>query len=142
MLPGSIEWITSVHPSSPNAHSIAVAAASVAAEIDSSVNERLEETYHPNIRLIRGLEKPVIAAVNGPCAGAGLSLLHKDRVDEARTALISAEERVRARADWFQGRELVEAQIEREFGRRLPLTVLFQAPTLEELVVAMEERNR
>jgi 2-(1,2-epoxy-1,2-dihydrophenyl)acetyl-CoA isomerase len=39
-----------------------------------SIRERLEQTYHPNIRLIRGLEKPVIAAVNGPCAGAGLSL--------------------------------------------------------------------
>jgi 2-(1,2-epoxy-1,2-dihydrophenyl)acetyl-CoA isomerase len=34
----------------------------------------LEETYHPNIRAIRALEKPVIAAVNGACAGAGLSL--------------------------------------------------------------------
>ena len=39
-----------------------------------SIRERLEQTYHPNIRLIRGLEKPVIASVNGPCAGAGLSL--------------------------------------------------------------------
>jgi 2-(1,2-epoxy-1,2-dihydrophenyl)acetyl-CoA isomerase len=38
------------------------------------IRARLEETYHPNIRAIRALEKPVIAAVNGPAAGAGLSL--------------------------------------------------------------------
>jgi len=44
------------------------------AEMPESIRERLEQTYHPNIRLIRGLEKPVIASVNGPCAGAGLSL--------------------------------------------------------------------
>jgi 2-(1,2-epoxy-1,2-dihydrophenyl)acetyl-CoA isomerase len=43
-------------------------------EAPGSIRERLEQTYHPNIRLIRGLDKPVIAAVNGPCAGAGLSL--------------------------------------------------------------------
>ncbi len=43
-------------------------------QISGSIRDRLEESYHPNIRLIRGLEKPVIAAVNGPCAGAGLSL--------------------------------------------------------------------
>ena len=43
-------------------------------EAPGSIRDRLEQTYHPNIRLIRGLEKPVIAAVNGPCAGAGLSL--------------------------------------------------------------------
>ena len=43
-------------------------------EAPGSIRDRLESTYHPNIRLIRGLEKPVIAAVNGPCAGAGLSL--------------------------------------------------------------------
>ncbi len=42
--------------------------------LDRSLREELEDTYHPNIRLIRGLEKPVIAAVNGPVAGAGLSL--------------------------------------------------------------------
>jgi len=43
-------------------------------EAPSSIRERLEQTYHPNIRAIRALEKPVLAAVNGPCAGAGLSL--------------------------------------------------------------------
>jgi 2-(1,2-epoxy-1,2-dihydrophenyl)acetyl-CoA isomerase len=42
--------------------------------IQTRVADALEETYHPNIRLIRGLRKPVIAAVNGPVAGAGLSL--------------------------------------------------------------------
>jgi 2-(1,2-epoxy-1,2-dihydrophenyl)acetyl-CoA isomerase len=43
-------------------------------EMPDSIQERLERTYHPNIRAIRGLEKPVIASVNGPCAGAGLPL--------------------------------------------------------------------
>ena len=38
------------------------------------VREALDQTYHPNIRAIRALEKPVIAAINGPVAGAGLSL--------------------------------------------------------------------
>jgi 2-(1,2-epoxy-1,2-dihydrophenyl)acetyl-CoA isomerase len=41
--------------------------------VSGSIRAALEETYHPNIRLVRSLEKPVIAAINGPVAGAGLS---------------------------------------------------------------------
>jgi 2-(1,2-epoxy-1,2-dihydrophenyl)acetyl-CoA isomerase len=38
------------------------------------LGERLERFYNPNIRALRRLEKPVIAAVNGVAAGAGLGL--------------------------------------------------------------------
>jgi 2-(1,2-epoxy-1,2-dihydrophenyl)acetyl-CoA isomerase len=43
-------------------------------DLPGGIRDALEGTYHPNIRAIRALEKPVIAAINGPVAGAGLSL--------------------------------------------------------------------
>ena len=40
----------------------------------SEVGELLRRSYNPNVVALRGLEKPVVAAVNGPAAGAGLAL--------------------------------------------------------------------
>ncbi len=37
-------------------------------------NDALDRQYHPRLRRLRALKKPVVAAVNGPAAGAGMSL--------------------------------------------------------------------
>jgi 2-(1,2-epoxy-1,2-dihydrophenyl)acetyl-CoA isomerase len=42
-------------------------------EAAKDIAGRLRANYHPTIRAVRGVEKPVLAAVNGPAAGAGLS---------------------------------------------------------------------
>jgi 2-(1,2-epoxy-1,2-dihydrophenyl)acetyl-CoA isomerase len=39
-----------------------------------NVRKELDDTYHPIIRGVRQLEKPVVAAVNGPAVGIGCSL--------------------------------------------------------------------
>src|ERR1044072_6657048 len=42
-------------------------------EAAKDIAGRLRGNYHPTIRAVRGLEKPVLAAGNGPAAGAALS---------------------------------------------------------------------
>lgn len=45
-----------------------------AQDSETGPGERLGRYYNPNIRALRSLEKPVVAAVNGVAAGAGVSL--------------------------------------------------------------------
>ena len=69
-------------------HDITEMLAAQAGEV--SYRKHLQRTYNPLILQIRQLEKPVIAAVNGPVAGAGLGVaLACDMRIAAETALFT-----------------------------------------------------
>jgi len=54
------------------------------------VRHELHEIYHPAIATVRRLAKPVVAAINGPAVGIGLSLaLACDLVMAAESAFVS-----------------------------------------------------
>jgi len=42
--------------------------------LPDDLGELLDVHYHPFVRKLAGLDLPVVTALNGPCAGAGLSL--------------------------------------------------------------------
>ncbi len=55
-----------------------------------NIRKTLDERYHPIIKGIRQLEKPVVAAINGPCVGIGCSLaLACDLVLAAESSYLS-----------------------------------------------------
>ncbi len=59
----------------------------VPGEVRRDLGQGLERYYNPLIRRLRGLEKPIVAAVNGVAAGAGAGLaLACDIVIAARSA--------------------------------------------------------
>jgi 2-(1,2-epoxy-1,2-dihydrophenyl)acetyl-CoA isomerase len=55
-----------------------------------SYREHLEKTYNPLIRQIRKIDKPIVAAVNGPCAGAafGIALACDLRIAHLRSYFV------------------------------------------------------
>ena len=57
---------------------------------DVSYREHLEQTYKPLVLQLRNMEKPVIAAINGVCAGAalGIALACDIRIAHARALFV------------------------------------------------------
>ena len=76
-------------------------------DLERGQNESAAELYDAAASLAQRIGHSDVEI--GALAGAGFSLLKQGRLDEARRAHEHAEERVRARREWFQGRELLEA---------------------------------
>lgn len=87
----------------------------------------IRDEYNPLIRAIRDLEKPVVAAVNGVAAGAGVSLaLSADLVVAAEEArLVPAFDRIGLVPDSGLTRTLVRA-----LGRHRAAAILFLGDAL------------
>jgi tetratricopeptide (TPR) repeat protein len=79
------------------------------AEVDREIGawESAAQLYDATIPLAQRIGQADIEI--GAMAGAGLCALELGRLDEARTAADAVADRVRNRAEWFQGREVVEA---------------------------------
>lgn len=104
------------------------------------VQEHLDRLYHPVLKAIVGLDKPVVAALNGVVAGAGLSLaLACDlRVAGASATLVQAFVRIGLVPDsggsWFLPRLV-------GLGRALEMSLLGDdVPAAEALRIGLVER--
>jgi 2-(1,2-epoxy-1,2-dihydrophenyl)acetyl-CoA isomerase len=114
------------------------------------VAQHVRERFNPHVIAIRGLEKPVIAAVNGPAAGAGLSLaLACDiRIASVAAGFVPAFINIGLVPDtggtWFARRLLGEARAFEWLttGRRLTAAEALQWGLVSEVVPADELEAR